>query len=344
MRSKLLMAMLVAVGLVTSTQTFAWSENGHQTVGAVGDRLIAGSNAEAQVQAILGTAGGQQLTLQTVAVWADCVRGIHPDQGFAYNPGKYHVQACEIFEDSAGKAAMKDYAQRNNSNCVYAGKNSECHKSFHFADIDVEHDGYATQYVGAHDYDIVHAIDAAIFVLLGKPCPAPFHISGKKEALMLLTHFVGDLHQPLHVGAIYLDPQDGSVIDPDAGGFDPATDTVGGNVIVGTGGNLHAQWDKTKFALNDPDAMASLATQAKRVGTTNGEFMHWAEIWAGDTIVVAQQAFQHIEFSAKDDKGWPVSYEDRRSYVQAMQNIQKQQVIKGGARLAQLLKTIWPDQ
>ncbi|WP_409362753.1 S1/P1 nuclease [Bradyrhizobium sp. CIR18] len=27
----------------------------------------------------------------------------------------------------------------------------------------------------------------------------------KKEALFVLSHLVGDLHQPLHVGAVYLD-------------------------------------------------------------------------------------------------------------------------------------------
>lgn len=343
MKVKLFAAVFAAGCVVLSSPCYAWSENGHQTVGAIADILLQGTNAEAQVHSILGTAGGQQLSLQSIAVWADCVRGVHPDQGFIYDPGKYKVQACQIFEDDAGKQAMIDYARRNNSNCPYSGKNSECHKSFHFADVDIEHDSYSTKYVGTHDYDIVHAIDAAIFVLQGQPSHAPFNIASKKEALMLLTHFVGDLHQPLHVGAIYLD-QDGSVVDPDAGTFDPATDTIGGNAISGTGGNLHSQWDHTKFALSDPDAMNALATQARRVGTTDGDYLHWAEIWAGDTVVVAQESFQNISFSAKGDgKTWPATYDDRRAYVHDMQTIQKQQVIKGGARLAKLLTTIWPN-
>jgi len=343
MRTKLAAA-VTAIGFLLSSPAFAWSENGHQTVGAIADILIQGTNAETQVKSILGTAGGQQLTLQTVAVWADCVRGVHPDQGFTYDPGKFKVQACQIFEDDAGKQAMIDYARRNNTNCPYSGKNLECHKSFHFADVDIEHNYYSTKYVGTHDYDIVHAIDAAILVLQGQPSHAPFNFASKKEALMLITHFVGDLHQPLHVGAVYLD-QDGSVIDPDSGAYDAATDTIGGNAISGTGGNLHSQWDHTKFALTDPDTMNDLATQARRVGTTDGSYMHWAEIWAGDTVVVAQEAFQNISFSPKGDgKTWPATYDDRRSYVHEMQAIQKQQVIKSGARLAKLLMTIWPDQ
>lgn len=36
---------------------------------------------------------------------------------------------------------------------------------------------------------------------------------------MLIAHFVGDLHQPLHVGAVYLHAN-GVVVDPDAVGLD----------------------------------------------------------------------------------------------------------------------------
>ena len=140
MYSRMLAAILAAVGFALSAPTFSWSENGHQTVGAIADLLIRGSNAGTQVKSILGTAGGQQLTLQSVSVWADCVRGIQPDLGFIYDPGKYHVQACTIFEDDAGKQAMADYARRNNSNCPYSDKLVSCNKSFHFADIDIEHD------------------------------------------------------------------------------------------------------------------------------------------------------------------------------------------------------------
>src|SRR5205814_265690 len=49
------------------------------------------------------------------------------------------------------------------------------------------------------------AINAAVTVLKGNPSPDPFKIKDKTEVLFLLSHFVGDVHQPLHVGAIYLD-------------------------------------------------------------------------------------------------------------------------------------------
>ena len=103
MYSRVLAAILAAVGIVLSGPALAWSENGHQTVGAIADLLIQGSNAGTQVTSILGTAGGQQLTLQSVSVWADCVRGIQPDRGFSYDADRYHVQACAIFEDDTSK-------------------------------------------------------------------------------------------------------------------------------------------------------------------------------------------------------------------------------------------------
>ncbi len=58
----------------------------------------------------------------------------------------------------------------------------------------------------------------------------------------MLAHFVGDLHQPLHVGAIYLDAA-GTPANPDQGTFDPDTETAGGNSISEAHGNLHPDWD-----------------------------------------------------------------------------------------------------
>jgi len=76
-------------------------------------------------------------------------------------------------------------------------------------------------------------------VLSGKPAPAPFSLLNEKEALLLLAHFVGDLHQPLHVGAIYLDAE-AKPVDP-ARWTDPLMDTVGGNAIKHENISLHRE-------------------------------------------------------------------------------------------------------
>ncbi len=49
MYSRMFAAILAAIGLALSAPTLAWSENGHQTVGAIANILIQGSNAETQV-------------------------------------------------------------------------------------------------------------------------------------------------------------------------------------------------------------------------------------------------------------------------------------------------------
>jgi hypothetical protein len=330
---------LAAITVVGVSQIFAWSSNGHQTVGAIADALIAKHRAAQQVASILGKAQGKQLTLSAVAVWADCIRSVHPGTNgkpFTYNPGKFKEPACAIFEDAPGKAAMIDYAERNNSNCQYDGKNVECHKAFHFADISPQHTDYQPTYLGANDHDVVHAINAAIAVLRGKPAPAPFNIASQKEALMLLVHFVGDLHQPLHVSAVYLNPQ-GAVIDPETGIFNPQSDTHGGNSIGPSSGNLHSKWDATKYSLTDAKMLAS----AKAVSVPSINVLTSPADWASDTVRVAKaNSFPHLKMGAESEDRWPLTAE---SYTPARAQTQSDQVVKGGARLAVLLEALWPD-
>src|SRR5205823_5302485 len=59
-------------------------------------------------------------------------------------------------------------------------------------------------------------------------------------ALVLLAHYVGDIHQPLHVGAAYFD-SNGKLIDPNTD--DSAMEDKGGNAISFGGTTLHGYWD-----------------------------------------------------------------------------------------------------
>ena len=332
------LAALAAFGV---GRVYGWSSNGHQTVGAIADALIAGHRAAKQVASILGTAQGKQLTLSDVAVWADCVRNVHPESGFTYDPGKFKEPACAIFEDDAGKAAMIDYAKRNNSNCEYDGKNMDCHKAFHFADIPMQHSAYKATFLGANDHDVVHAINATLAVLQEQPAPAPFDIASKKEALMLLVHFVGDLHQPLHVAAMYLD-QNGKIVDPESGVFDPKSDTHGGNSIGPASDNLHHRWDETKYVLTAGAAPSNLMKSAKAVPVQNVDITDAPTVWASDTVVIARtKAFPGVKTGPFSDSShsWPLTADPKgRSKTQATQ------VAKGGARLAALLEALWPDE
>src|SRR5262249_46797677 len=156
-----------------------------------------------------------------------------------YTPGKAEYRIpCTSFETPVEAARMEDYVARNWSNCAYQAGHG-CDESYHFTDVAIQHCDYSRNYTGTSNHDVVGAINAAIAVLQVRPAPMPFSIRDKKEALFLLAHFVGDLHQPLHVGAIYLD-RDGQPVNPDLRGLDPATETAGGNFIDDDGRSFHS--------------------------------------------------------------------------------------------------------
>src|SRR5438046_5328949 len=60
---------------------------------------------------------------------------------------------------------------------------------------------------GRSEWDIVHMIPYCIEVLQGRVPEQNERKITKPVALILLAHYVADIHQPLHVGAAYFDEQ-----------------------------------------------------------------------------------------------------------------------------------------
>ncbi len=106
--------------------------------------------------------------------------------------------------------------------------------------------------------------------------PAPFSFKDNKEALLLLAHFVGDMHQPLHIGAVYLDPKTGQRLDPDATpGSHKTNETQGGNILMdGASANLHSKWDGI-LGSYQTDASEALLAKAAAVSATGGDLHLW---------------------------------------------------------------------
>ncbi len=328
-----------ALALLAATAR-AWGPDGHHTVGAIADRLIAGSNAQAQVKALLG-----DLTLEQAAVWADCAKGIDPAKDFAYtSAGKY--PECAVFETPALEAEMADFVRRNDTNCARMPGDESCHKQYHYTDEAIQRRRYHLGDVGTHEFDVVAAIAATLRVLEGEPAPAPFAIKDKREALLLLAHYVGDVHQPLHVGAVYLDAQ-GGLVDPAQGTFDPATSTQGGNLVttihVATNrrsDNFHSTWDSIPEALQSSHIDAAWLALARRVPPTRGAMDGWSADWADGTLTQARHAVQTLKFGPEANGHWTVPLDGR--YDDSMAPIKKRQLTEAGARLAQALRAIWP--
>lgn len=203
--SKLLACLLassVAAGL-TPVPAWAWGPDGHQTVGAIADRLLVGSTAAKFARDILGG-----LSLRNAALWADCAKGLSSADGvnFVYSvavgfDGGRRFPECAQFENPEEEARQIAFVMNNWKQCGKAHDREFCHNQYHYTDVSDLRDHYAETLLGTQPHDIVHAISAAIAVLRGQPAPAPFQISGRREALLLLSHYIGDIHQPLHVEA-----------------------------------------------------------------------------------------------------------------------------------------------
>ena len=333
-------AAIALIAALATTCASAWGPDGHHTVGALADRLVAGTHAQARVRKLLGG-----LTLEQAAVWADCAKGVDPARGFAYgSPGKY--PECAIFETPEGEAEMADFVRRNDSHCERAADSPSCHAQYHFTDEAIQRARYRLGDAGTRPFDVVAAVSAMIRVLQGQPAPAPFDIKDQREALLLLAHYVGDIAQPLHVGVDYLDER-GRPVDP-ARDADRAQDTQGGNRVVTIRAatnhrseTLHATWDDLPESLNARHIDGAWLALARRVPRTEGHLAGWSTQWADDTLAQARIAWGGLDFRPQEAAGqWTTTLAG--CYDDAMAPIKKRQLTLAGARLAQVLTTVWP--
>jgi hypothetical protein len=326
---------IAAVVLCSVSSAYAWGPDGHHTVATIASKLIAGTHAEQQVHALLG-----QLTLTDAAVWADCSKGVSTTT-FKYG-GAGHYPECAVFETADGEAAMENFVRRNSTNCVIKPGEETCHKQYHYSDIAIQHMAYSSTFFGARHDDIVAAVVATTRVLKGSPAPAPFNIKDKAEALRLLAHYAGDIHQPLHVGAIYL-TGDGSEVNPDAGTYDPRTATRGGNnveVLPSKSRNLHATWDAIPKSQTMSHVGPTWLAAAKAIPVSMGSSLTWPAQWASGTVAQANAALAGPTYGPLTSTTWTVKLP--AGYSKSMATIKKEQLTLAGARLAQLLQDIWP--
>src|SRR5204863_6874995 len=82
---------------------------------------------------------------------------------------------------------------------------------------------------GRSKCDVVHMIPLCIQVLQGRVPEQNERKITRPVALILLAHYIADIHQPLHVGAEYFDPR-GRVVDPDKD--KSALEDEGGNTFT----------------------------------------------------------------------------------------------------------------
>ena len=309
---------LIVILMCIAASAFGWGDEGHETVGAIADHLIANAPAAAHVHQLLGDE-----TLATASLWADQV--------------KYRTNTWP--EAIAFKAA--------NTN----------HAAMHYTDIPFEETKYRDDSVGSRPDDVVHAISACILILQGKPQEQHvFSNVNEKIALRLLAHYVGDIHQPLHAGSGYLDGT--QFIDPNGYGKPYGEDAGANQLVFGTNKlHFYWDITVVRMAMANAKAAtpqeyaAKLLAQPEPAYATTSPLLDWSRNWADESIIlsakvhnvtVLKEEDQIDRYTGKPRPRWRIA-DLPPDYVSWAEATTDSQLAKAGYRLAKTLEAIWPN-
>jgi hypothetical protein len=226
------------------------------------------------------------------------------------------------------------------------------HDTYHYANLPFQADRYDLAVPGARSTDIVQTLRECIRVLQGTSTA----FTGR-EALRLLAHLVGDLHQPLHVGNAFVSADDPLRFVVPQGPTGWRT-TLGGNLLLygpQDRFNLHSYWDT--HAVNLAMRKEDVATYAARLFSevavppawrNPGEADTWPEQWATEGLSLARVAHDGIALTAylgpdtarRAPHRWRI--EQPTTYDEMARGRVRLQLAAGGYRLAATLKAIWP--
>ena len=298
---KPLLCVLALSGAFAASPAFAWGNDGHRAVGAIAEQLIKGSNAEQHVRALL--LPGE--TLESITNWADCVKGTY----------------C-----GPQTPEMESFVAANSR-----------HSEYHYTDIPFQNAHYHDGALGSADVDIVQTLKQAIAVLQGQTYAAHNpHGFTQRQALLLVAHLVGDIHQPLHVGAAFVS-KDGAFVVPqrhqdvdtvnifDARGGnnllldDDRISSLSAAVIPGAARPLamgvqksatkpfHSYWDSTvvdyamrRLSTRTPDEFAKKVIADNPAVTVNaGAPVTWPYQWADDALAASKLAYTGVTASKR---------------------------------------------
>lgn len=313
----------------------AWDEHGHRLIGSLAQQFIHNDDPRLE-QRMLHMLGG--VDLATAATWADCAGDVRPEgKRFVYQPTAATPQICRHFATPPERVRMEAFVARNWAGCSDPGP-AGCLAAYHVAAVPMQRDRYDRGFAGTSDHDLVSAVNAAFLVLKGGKAPPPFVIADRREALLLLANLVGELAEPLSVGAVYL-TSNGTPIDPDdKADLDPASDTRHGALLLdGKMLTLRAEWEKV------PDALGTTASDdffhaAGTVPATPGLAESWAVLWAGDTLIAAKAGFHGLSFGGSGLGHWVVRFDDPVKYKQDLRQAQVAQIEKAGSHLSEIIE------
>lgn len=301
---------------------FGWGKEGHEAIGMLAQQMISGKTL-AKVRELLEQ--GRDQDLASISVWADDLQTAAHDAG-------------PLARDPEAIAFNRRFP-----------KNAR----WHFVNLPLGTRSYQDASSFTSPDDVVQAIRRCITVL-ESPVPIQSEFN-RVEALRLLVHFVGDIHQPLHCGCGYYRLDDSRhpqlIKNPDQAVGLPS-DRGGNGLFFGPNEELHGFWDvglvEDIATSTDYQVLATyLRARSPAIPVMHGDYHRWAECWALDSVRLADKAYEGIQFNDSQLNG-------DKTYVQIMVGlpsdytntstpIAAKQLITGAAHLAQLLEKInWP--
>jgi hypothetical protein len=325
-----------------------WAVSRHELIADVAQGLIKPQTKQKIKQVVQPLVDqGFAASLPDLAGWADLIKHRGP----------------QADDDEDTKAFLT--AQENKRRAVW-----------HFVDLPLDADEY-----NPNDYpkpltdpeDVVQIIKESVRVLQGKS-----DRFSRINALRLVVHLVGDVHQPVHVGCCYIDDSDGAVVklvrNPKtilAQGLD--SDRGGNRLIlpVGSSGvDLHSYWD-SRLGGSHPDISAegegegdvvitpelkqrfsdklrNLIDQDPQPGAGEGEGEadptapeEWAEDWAHESLAAARSAYKLIKITGANGNNFNVDWEGKDAYDTRCKPIALERMKSAARNLALLLDAIF---
>jgi hypothetical protein len=297
------------------TSILGYAPLGHEIVGAIADERLANTPAAAKVHSLLNG-----LTLAKAALIADDIKGWD-------NKGVDDVRSFHYSAHLNIDRQLRDF-WRANQPTHDLNSTAPSHHWFHYTDVPViPAQRYRDGIIGRSKWDIVHMIPFCIDVLQGRIPEHNERKITKPVALILLAHYVADIHQPLHVGAAYFDAQ-ARPADPDKD--KSALPDEGGNTFTLELSDepprrrgirkkkFHGFWDYDAVNALFPQVPGTLPKKdlQAQIDPLKQQLVHdmatheprnwqmpstvsidsYAEMWADEILPIAREAHARLEF------------------------------------------------
>jgi hypothetical protein len=365
--TKLLNFSLLLLLLALVRQTHAYGPVAHEIIGAIVDQKLANTPAGGRVSELL-----DGYTLAEAANLADIIKQWD-------KPGIDDPKVRKYFSSHPKIAGQLRAFWKANPPTYDEESAVPSHHWFHYTDVPLaEPEKYGDGKAGRSQWDIVHMMHYCIAVLKGNEPEENERKITKPIAVILLAHFVGDIHQPLHVGAEYFDAQ-GRSANPDRSGESFADE--GGNSLRlklsnGIPGRkkdpqLHGFWDNEAVTANLPQLPDTMPKKERKMKMdaaektlidrlsrkepqdwrlpANLEVEDYPEAWANEILPIARDAharlrFDHVQPKLQHDKMLAVGdaverpMPDHVPYRDWAARVVREEMQKAGWRLADLLK------